>query len=185
MSLPIVTIMMLHCKLSSSATTIMILHCTLSDICYHYHGAPSYTIRHMLRLSWCSIIYYQTYATTIMVLHILSDICYHYHGAPSYTIRHMLPLSWCSIIYYQTYATTIMVLYHILSDICYHYHGAPSYTIRHPLLLSGCSTVHTTVTWDHYMISIVHYWHMFHHIDNEQPDKLAKENYSNAKNVSS
>ena len=58
MSLPATAIMVLHHTLSLSATTIMMLHCTLSDRCYHYHGAPSYAVRHPLPLSGYSTVHH-------------------------------------------------------------------------------------------------------------------------------
>ena len=62
-------------------------------------------------------------------------------------------------------SATIMVLHYVLSDILRHYQDVALYT---------------TVTWDHFMISTVHYVHTFHDIDNEQPDKLAEQNYLHA-----
>ena len=90
MSLPAATIMELHRTLSLSVTTIMMLHCTLSDRLYHYHGTPSYAIRHPLSISGCSTVHY-SYLRPLYDIH-----CVHVLHPMDYQLLFNCDINWLS-----------------------------------------------------------------------------------------
>ena len=113
--------MVLHCMLSLPVPTIMVVHCTLSDICC-YHCAPQHTVitrsqyHFPLPRSWCPTVHSRRY-----LLPLSRCSTAHYHNPPHYHSASMHTITARNHYHRASLYTTIT---------CYHYHGAPSHTIN-------------------------------------------------------